>query len=137
MFCPGCGYALGAMDQVCSHCGRPQQPPTSLALSQAYCLKCNTPFPPNSAFCPQCGNPNSSLTAIVNPAPRPAASGPLTTFRCQHCGASSFPMVKRRISTGGWIAFGVLLVLCFPLFWIGLLIKEDYRVCGTCLAKLD
>ena len=46
-------------------------------------------------------------------------------------------MTKRRISTGGWITFGVLLVLCFPLFWIGLLIKEDYRVCGTCLAKLD
>jgi len=57
-------------------------------------------------------------------------------FRCPHCMSPYSPRMERRISTAGWITFAVLLVLFFPLFWIGLLIKEDVRVCQTCNSKI-
>ncbi len=42
-----------------------------------------------------------------------------------------------RISVAGWIVFAVLLLFCFPLFWIGLLIKEEYRSCYECGVRID
>jgi hypothetical protein len=57
-------------------------------------------------------------------------------FRCPHCMSQFPPRIERRISTAGWITFAVLLVLFFPLFWIGLLIKEDVRVCQSCNTKV-
>ncbi len=57
-------------------------------------------------------------------------------FRCPHCMSQYLPRVERRISTAGWITFAVLLVFFFPLFWIGLLIKEDVQVCQSCNSKV-
>ncbi len=53
-------------------------------------------------------------------------------FSCQRCGGRHAPRYEKRISTTGWIVFAVLLVFFFPLFWIGLLIKEDVQVCPVC-----
>ncbi len=53
-------------------------------------------------------------------------------YQCPNCRSTYLPRVERRISTGGWITFAVLLVAFFPLFWIGLLIKEEIRVCPVC-----
>ena len=58
-------------------------------------------------------------------------------FRCPHCMSHYPPRVERRISTAGWITFAVLLVFFFPLFWIGLLIKEEVQICQTCNTKLQ
>lgn len=57
-------------------------------------------------------------------------------FRCPRCGTNNLPIVTRQISTAGWITFGVLLVFTFIFFWIGLLMKEDVRVCSVCGLKL-
>jgi hypothetical protein len=57
-------------------------------------------------------------------------------YHCPHCGSQYLPRTERRISTGGWITFAVLLVVFFPLFWIGLLVKEDVRVCPSCLYRV-
>ncbi|MEO7660481.1 MAG: LITAF-like zinc ribbon domain-containing protein [Pyrinomonadaceae bacterium] len=57
-------------------------------------------------------------------------------FRCPNCMTNYPPRLERRISTGGWITFAVLLVVFFPLFWIGLLIKEDVYVCQGCNSKI-
>ena len=57
-------------------------------------------------------------------------------FRCPHCMSQFMPRIERRISTAGWITFAVLLVFFFPLFWIGLLIKEDVRICQSCNSKV-
>ena len=46
--------------------------------------------------------------------------------------SNMMPRMERKISTGGWITFAVLLVTIFPLFWIGLLIKEDVHTCPAC-----
>ena len=57
-------------------------------------------------------------------------------YRCPHCNSHFLPRVERRISTGGWVTFAILLVVFLPLFWIGLLIKEDVRVCPNCSNKV-
>lgn len=57
-------------------------------------------------------------------------------FRCPNCTAEMMPRLERKISTTGWIVFAVLLVTVFPLFWIGLLIKEDVAFCQSCNAQL-
>lgn len=41
-------------------------------------------------------------------------------------------MVQTKVSTAGWITVVVMLLVCIPLFWVGLLIKESYRVCTSC-----
>ena len=57
-------------------------------------------------------------------------------YRCSNCMSQFLPRLERRISTAGWITFAVLLVFVFPLFWIGLLIREDVRVCPSCNSKV-
>lgn len=69
--------------------------------------------------------------------PPPAMPQPQSsTFRCPHCGTNAPPQINKKVSTGGWIVFAAMLLFCFPLFWIGLLIKEEERVCSMCFAKL-
>ena len=63
-------------------------------------------------------------------------SGRRGRFRCPFCGSRDLPVTKSQISGAGWVVFVVMLLFCFPLFWIGLLIKEDYRVCHECGSKL-
>jgi RNA polymerase subunit RPABC4/transcription elongation factor Spt4 len=54
-------------------------------------------------------------------------------FHCPRCASQHLPQIIRQISTAGWITFGVLLITpFFFLFWIGLLIKEEVRVCPVC-----
>ena len=57
-------------------------------------------------------------------------------YRCPNCGSTYPPVAEKRISTEGWIVFCALLVFCLPLFWIGLLMKEELRVCPMCRARL-
>jgi ribosomal protein L37E len=54
---------------------------------------------------------------------------------CPRCARQNFPIIKQQVSTAGWITFAILLVTIFPLFWIGLLIKEDAFVCPVCNFK--
>lgn len=58
-------------------------------------------------------------------------------YRCPRCASQALPNIVRKISTAGWITFAVLLVMFFPLFWIGLLIKEDVRVCPACNLQIS
>ena len=53
-------------------------------------------------------------------------------FKCPYCQSQSPPIQQQKISTAGWVLFVVLLLACFPLCWIGLLIKEDYLSCSFC-----
>ena len=57
------------------------------------------------------------------------------TYMCPNCGSRYMPRFERQISTAGWVTFACLLVFFFPLFWIGLLIKEDIFVCQVCQTK--
>jgi ssDNA-binding Zn-finger/Zn-ribbon topoisomerase 1 len=66
---------------------------------------------------------------------RPSRGGSGGGFRCRGCGSRDRPVYKEEISTAGWVVFAVMLTVCFPLFWIGLLMKEQYRACGECGRK--
>jgi DNA-directed RNA polymerase subunit RPC12/RpoP len=57
-------------------------------------------------------------------------------FRCPYCGTDEPPIRRSRVSTGGWIVFVALLFVCLPLFWVGLLMTEEYTVCYDCGIKL-
>jgi hypothetical protein len=57
-------------------------------------------------------------------------------YHCPRCSSQMPPKVVKRVSTAGWIVFAVLMVIFFPLFWIGLLIKEDVRMCSVCNFKI-
>jgi DNA-directed RNA polymerase subunit RPC12/RpoP len=60
------------------------------------------------------------------------------SFRCPYCGSDAPPSRRSQVSTVGWVLFIILLLgLCTaPFCWIGLLIREDYRVCGDCGTRL-
>lgn len=45
-------------------------------------------------------------------------------------------MVESKISQDGWVVFIVLLFFCLPLCWIGLLMRQETRVCPVCRAVL-
>ncbi len=57
-------------------------------------------------------------------------------LQCPYCHNYGPVLIQQRISTAGWITFAVLLIVFFPLFWIGLLIKENYHMCSHCGLKL-
>jgi RNA polymerase subunit RPABC4/transcription elongation factor Spt4 len=57
-------------------------------------------------------------------------------YRCPNCGTQNLPLISKKISSAGWIVFAVLLLLFFPLFWVGFLIKEDVKMCGVCGARV-
>ncbi len=71
--------------------------------------------------------------------PEPVLQIPITigmSYRCSHCGSVVPPITQRRTSKGGWVALVILLILFFPICWIGLLQKESYQICGQCKAEL-
>lgn len=84
--------------------------------------------------------PLGNQTAPPPPFAAPLAfqqSHPLAqNYRCQRCASQYLPVIERRISTAGWIVFAALLIVFFPLFWIGFLIKEDVRACPVCHVKV-
>ena len=66
---------------------------------------------------------------LVYQQPQPLNFGYNT--QCPRCN-SQYIRYEKKISTAGWIVFAVLMVTFFPLFWIGLMIKEDARFCQVC-----
>ena len=79
------------------------------------------------------GNPTFSPQSLAYQQPRPLAQG----YHCPRCGTSNLPVVERKISTAGWVVFTVLLIFTWIFFWIGLLMKEDVRVCPVCRARVS
>jgi hypothetical protein len=66
-------------------------------------------------------------------APANIRLGPV--LQCPYCRTQAPVRIESKISTGGWVTFAVLLFVFFPLCWVGLLIKEDYRMCSYCGSK--
>lgn len=85
--------------------------------------------------------PLAELEAASNQNARPQPLVPYQQYnlsygyRCPRCASQLLPRIERKISSAGWVTFAVLIVAFFPLFWIGLLIKEDVRICPVCNLK--
>lgn len=82
---------------------------------------------------PVADNPGGYNSALVIAQANRYISG----YRCPRCGTTNLPFTKRQISTAGWITFSVLLVMTGILFWIGLLIREDVKVCSVCNYRIS
>ena len=54
---------------------------------------------------------------------------------CPHCDHNGRPIVTKRVSTGGWILFAVLLLACFVICWLPFVLdscKEEVWKCESC-----
>lgn len=59
-------------------------------------------------------------------------------FRCPRCASQLYPTFERKISTTGWVVFSIMLFTPLILFcWLGLLIKEDVRICPVCKLSIS
>lgn len=61
---------------------------------------------------------------------QPAYAAP--QFCCPYCRNSAPPTIRKEVGQNGWIVMIALLLLCFPLFWLGFCIREDRRYCSAC-----
>src|SRR6185369_1312947 len=121
--CPQCGLINGIVDSSCQRCGYPLSQSAQNAAREQ-----QTQQPP---YPPQWQQPYTMPPPMM-PMPQPMPQHmQQPAFRCTYCGGNVL-VVDRKVSTGGWIVFALMILICFPLFWIGLLMKEDYHRCGTC-----
>jgi hypothetical protein len=88
--------------------------------------------PPQPAYYSRPYYPPPQPTYIMPP---PIIINTVQAYACPFCRSPYPPLTGTRVSTGGWVTFGVLLVFFFPLCWIGLLSKTPYSYCGQCGAK--
>lgn len=132
LICQNCGQPNPDVARVCRYCGHALQPDAerrpagyappqvgSYAPTHDWASSAPLPAPPVYAF------------------PHPQLAFSAENFRCPHCQTTVPPILARRISAGGWIVFACLLVFCLPLCFIGLLMKEEYRMCAWCRGSLS
>lgn len=123
--CHNCGRVNDESTRICRYCGAVLERAAQQATSAQ--VRDYTP--------PPVGQPG---TAQAPPYVAPYGSQNLagTGYRCPNCQTTLPPLAEKRISTEGWIVFAALLVFCLPLFWVGLLMKEELRVCPACRIRV-
>ena len=130
--CQNCGQPNADIARICRYCGTPLQPSNDQSSQQR---------PPDYAPPPQADFGGIPAWA-AEPPPQPARVQPLrqmgapANFRCPHCQSTAPPVIAKRIGVAGWIVFFSLLIFCFPLCFIGLFIKEEYRMCSWCRSAI-
>jgi hypothetical protein len=126
IICRNCGQPNADIARICRYCG------TALLSDN----QSSNARPPDYAPPPQSDFGGIPLWATNPPPPAPVAplAQPNTpaNFRCPHCQSTAPPVIARRIGAAGWVVFFALLIFCFPLCFIGLFIKEEYRMCSWC-----
>ena len=126
--CQNCGQPNADIARICRYCG------TSLLLSNRQSAQQR---PPDYAPPPQADFGGIPAWAAAPPPPAPVQplrqpAGAPANFRCPHCQSTAPPVIAKRIGVAGWVVFFALLIFCFPLCFIGLFIKEEYRMCSWC-----
>ncbi|MCS7079026.1 MAG: hypothetical protein NZ585_03115 [Chloracidobacterium sp.] len=125
--CLRCGASVFELP---SYLGQPDSPP-----------KAPVPSPPPKAppYTPLRPTPTMDPFPTPPPVTRPVYLHypPVTGgFVCPYCQTNLPPRLISRVSTAGWITLVVLLLFCWPLFWIGFLIREERCVCRVCGGRL-
>lgn len=70
-------------------------------------------------------------------APQPIIINTAPVYSCPYYRSPYPPLTSTRISTGGWITFAILLILFFPLCWVGFFSKTSYQYCAQCGVKFN
>lgn len=123
IYCDKCGVANENSSAVCYSCGsriQPQRPVTAQQQATPQTQGLYTPPPPQ-------------LGPYVNPAYPVNNIG----FKCPFCQSPYPPLFRSKTSTSGWIVVLILLLVCFPLFWLGFLMTETSSYCRSCGMKLS
>jgi RNA polymerase subunit RPABC4/transcription elongation factor Spt4 len=146
--CQNCGQGNAPESQFCRFCGTRmtapqhirQDPPQGFSPPRPYAWKTDEYQTQADARRPNSHIPQVEPLANANYSAQPvayAAPGQFAgNYRCPSCMSQFLPITEKRVSTAGWIVFALFLVFFFPLFWIGLLIKEDVHVCPTCKTRI-
>lgn len=77
---------------------------------------------------------SSKPPPVVSQYPHPAQQ---TAFCCPYCHSVRPPIWKSEVSQIGWIIFAVLLVTTCVFCFIGLFIRDRYRICSQCRIRLS
>jgi DNA-directed RNA polymerase subunit RPC12/RpoP len=106
------------------------------------CLECGVDVTGQSRVqtCPDCGSVFCSARCYREHnyyAHAPRGKPRQRTAQCPFCNSTARPYISSAVSQAGWVTFALLLVFCFPLFWIGLLITEPQVHCADCGARLS
>lgn len=131
LLCNGCGLLNEQVAVICSGCGAQlvSREHTGSRVDRII----NAPAPP--AAVPVQPLPVPPPAPVVVPVPViPVAQ---IVYGCPFCKSPYPPLVVEKISVGGWIVFILLFLVCFPVCWIGLLMKEQNSICATCRAVLS
>lgn len=127
--CQNCGRGNADIARICRYCGAQLKAGGARRPAHAE--------PPPVSYVP----PHSWKSGSLPPQPSPLAQAQpqlsAEHFRCPYCQTAAPPTVGRRIGTAGWVVFFALLIFCFPLCFVGLFIKEEYRQCSWCRAALS
>lgn len=146
--CQNCGQGNTPESQFCRFCGtrmtalQPtyQEPPPGFAPPRPYAWKTDEYQTHTDARRPDSHIPHVEPLARPNYNAQPmayAAPGQFAGhYRCPSCMSQFLPITEKRISTAGWIIFALFIVFFFPLFWIGLLVKEEVHVCPACRTRI-
>ena len=126
VLCDQCGSSNEAIATLCANCGALL--PGRQAISRVDRIidvpPPRAPAPSRPPAPPRWTHPAPITPVILVPQ--------AVAFSCPYCNSPYPPLTLQRITTGGWVVFVILLLFCLPLCWLGLLIKEDYRVCSSC-----
>lgn len=130
MLCANCGFPNDELASVCGGCGAglPGGQSSSGRVDRIINDTGGLSHPTQRAETPPAQWTNPPYT--IPPQPVFVTSAPV--FRCPFCQSPYPPFVVQKVSGAGWVVFVLLILLCVPLCWIGLLIKEDHRVCSSC-----
>ena len=143
MICQRCGQFNESGQQFCNHCGsalaqpqKNQPPPAPRPYGWA-----SPSSPLHNIFGDEKQEPQKVQPIQPPPAynPHPVHAPPVPPtagYRCPRCGSTMPPMYQSKMSDGGLAVLILMILFCFPLFWIGLLMREEYRVCPACLLRL-
>jgi DNA-directed RNA polymerase subunit RPC12/RpoP len=122
--CSNCGSPNDEATRICRYCGSTLVPQRQATEQREY-------VPPSYSWANE-----TPPAAPVQPYGVSSQTPAFAGYRCPACGTTQPPLIEKKISTDGWIVFAALLLFCFPFFWIGLLMKKDYRVCPMCRTDL-
>jgi predicted RNA-binding Zn-ribbon protein involved in translation (DUF1610 family) len=151
--CQNCGQVNAATSNFCRFCGTKFLPAQFSGGSSSYEFEPPRPYvwktdefqvsesrARKSKQINQVQPLNNTFINNQTERPQPLASRQQYTayaYRCPRCSNGQVPRYEKKVSTAGWIVFAALMVVFFPLFWIGLLIKEDVPFCSVCNLKLN
>lgn len=149
MTCQNCGQTNENGQNYCRDCGAPlvqpqaYQPPRADAQSPkpyGWASPSSPLHDLGDTTQPRAVEPLQTVPIMNSPvAPNPFANSQpnVAGFRCPRCNSTAPPIVKSKMSDAGLITLILMIFFCFPLFWIGFLMREQFTVCPACLTRLS